>query len=316
MRVAAFASYHTCLFEGLPPPNAARRLSFQDDSTLVNPPDLGYVSLLMLFRAFLGICLILLIPLLGACNRGGQSLHALNDRLERITLENRESSTEISRLRQAYRQMLDQKEKDFNAFADGVRLLNETSESIHQTMVAFADYKREYRRAARSKAPGTPLGDLALGSQTLRQAVITEVTDTHIHLRHTAGSTRVALVDAPETLQSRYGYDPSLDIVLKQATGTGTDWLLSAIDAAQHYAANQPVTSPPRSSTRKPATPHASTAGDSGDLAQFDPRLSDKPAWQRFSNFTGSYWAPLKNRKRVIGTVNSISTSYGSYFTY
>ena len=267
------------------------------------------------------LCIILLLPLLMfcSCNRNGPSVSQLQERLDSLTQQNHELSRTVSALRKDYTRLLDDNEKDFAAFAAGMKQLNDTSDAIRHTMESFAEYKREYRKIARRKAPGTVLGDLPYGSQTFSKAVIREVTDTHIHVQHHNGSARIPLPEAPQHLQAQYGYDPSLDVVLKEATGTGTDWLLSAITSAQHFADSQIPTSTPTvsrpiaaASPRDTPTPAYSTANNS-----YDSRANERPTWQRFSSFTGSHWAPLHQRKKVVGTVNSVSSrSYGTSYSY
>ena len=193
-----------------------------------------------------------------------------------------------------------------------MKQLNDTSEAIRHAMESFATYKRQYRKVAREKAPGTVLGDIPYGSQTLRQVTIREVTDTHIHVQHGNGSARIPLPDAPPNLQAKYGFDPSLDVVLKEATGTGTDWLLSAINAAQHYASTQSAAQSGkanRTTAQTATTPSSSNVTFTSNSNGFDPQINVRPTWQRFSSFTGSYWAPLHQRKKTVGTVNSFSNN-------
>lgn len=264
-------------------------------------------------REFTCIAFLLALSLTSACNRSGPSRAQLEERLETLTRQNQELSAAASALRRDHKRLLDSNEKDFAAFAAGMKQLNDTSEAIRRTMESFATYKREYRKVAREKAPGTPLGEIAFGSQTLRQAIIREVTDTHIHVQHGNGSARIPLPEAPSHLQAKYGYDPSLDVVLREAKGTGTDWLLSAITAAQHYASTQApaqsvtaTRSTARSANASPSNvTYTSTSNFTSNSNGFDPQVNVRPTWQRFSSFTGSYWAPLHQRKKIAGSVNS-----------
>jgi hypothetical protein len=258
---------------------------------------------------FTCIALILTLSFTSACNRRGPTKAQLQERLESLTRQNQELTTAASALRRDHKRLLDSNEKDFTAFAAGMKQLNDTSEAIRRSMESFATYKRQYRKVARAKAPGTALGDIAYGSQTLRQVTIWEVTDTHIHVQHGNGSARIPLPDAPPNLQAKYGYDPSLDVVLKEATGTGTDWLLSAINSAQDYAS----TLAPSQSGTATRNATAATITSSSNVTfnsnsnGVDPQINVRPTWQRFSSFTGSYWAPLHQRKKTVGTVNSFS---------
>jgi hypothetical protein len=262
-----------------------------------------------------------------ACNRSGPSVAQLQEKLETVTRQNQEILAANRTLRKDYQDALDEKEEDFSAYAEGIRTLNETSESIRKTMEAFAAYKREYRTVSRKKAPGTTFNEIPFGSQTLRSVTIKEVNDTHIHVLHNNGSARIPMNEAPENLQARYGFDPSLDIVLERASGTGTDWLLSAISAAEQYAATQVpdpsttanATSTASTSTSAAGTPVAASQSNSGTYsspvsyssAYSSPYslYSTEPTWKRFSRFTGSYWAPLQQRKRVVGTVNTFTSA-------
>lgn len=265
--------------------------------------------------------LLLIVFLVSSCNRSGPTLAQLQERLEVVTQQNQEIATSFRTLRQDYQRLLDEKEQDFSAYADGIRTLNDTSESIRKTMESFANYKREYRSHSRKTAPGTVVEDMPLGLQTLRKVTIKEVTDTHIHVLHANGSARIPMNAAPDALQARYGYDPSLDVVLQQATGTGTDWLLSAIDAAEKYALNNVPSSPspPVAASLPPATATSSVPASQSNYGSLSSSLpnspyygsvyNDEPTWKRFSSFTGSYWAPLQQRKRVVGTVNSFTSS-------
>lgn len=265
------------------------------------------------------ISLLLVILFLPSCNRSGPSLTQLQEHFETLNRQNQDLVTSTRTLKQEYKRVLDEKEEDFTAYANGIRALNNTSESIRKTMESFAAYKREYRAASRKMAPGTILDDVPFGYQTLYKVTIKEVSDTHIHVLHSNGSARIPITEAPDALQARYGFDPSLDVVLQQATGTGTDWLLSAIAAAQQYA----LTNVPTSATRSPITsstfsnsPPSTPASQSnyGTLSASLPSstiyyssYSTEPTWKRFSSFTGSYWAPLQQRKRIAGTVNTFS---------
>ena len=266
------------------------------------------------------ITLLLVTLLTASCNRSGPSVSELQERLDNVTQANRDIATASRALRKDYQRLLDEKEEDFTAYADGIRALNDTSESIRKTMEAFANYKRDYRTYSRKNAPGTIIEDVPFGLQTLRKVTIKEVTDTHIHVLHTNGSARIPMNDAPDALQARYGFDPSLDVVLQQASGTGTDWLLSAIDAAEQYALNNvPASpSPPIAASSSPSSPASVPAPQSnyGTLSASLPTApvygsyySTEPTWKRFSSFTGSYWAPLQQRKRIVGTVNTFTSS-------
>lgn len=266
------------------------------------------------------ITLLLVTLLTASCNRSGPSVSELQERLDTVTRQNQDMVTNTRALRKDYQRLLDEKEEDFTAYADGIRALNDTSESIRKTMEAFANYKRDYRTYSRKNAPGTTLEDVHFGLQTLRKVTIKEVTETHIYVLHTNGSARIPMSDAPDALQARYGFDPSLDVVLQQASGTGTDWLLSAIAAAEQYAlTNVPdsatpstASSPPRySQPSLPASPssYGSIATSPTTSTPYSSYYSTEPTWKRFSSFTGSYWAPLQQRKRVVGTVNTFSSS-------
>jgi hypothetical protein len=266
------------------------------------------------------ITLLLVTLLTASCNRSGPSVSQLQERLDTVTQANKDIATASRTLRQDYQRLLDEKEKDFTAYADGIRALNDTSESIRKTMEAFANYKRDYRTYSRKNAPGTVIEDVPFGLQTLRKVTIKEVTDTHIHVLHTNGSARIPMNGAPDALQARYGFDPSLDVVLQQASGTGTDWLLSAIDAAEQYALNNAPASPspPIAASSSPSSPASVPAPQSnyGTLSASLPTApvygsyySTEPTWKRFSSFTGSYWAPLQQRKRIVGTVNTFTSS-------
>jgi type II secretory pathway pseudopilin PulG len=249
-----------------------------------------------------------------SCNRHAVSLSELTDRAEKLTEQNTLISQEIRELRRAYNKELDAKEEDFAGYASAIKTLNDTAESMRLSMLAFGDYKREYRRATRAKAPGMALGDLAVGSRTLREIKVKEVTDTHIAMVHKDGSTRIPLAEAPPSVQDLFAYDPSLDVLLKETSGTGTDWLLSAMATAQQFAASQveAVPRPARVAAAGPnqARPTASTptnayAGYNTGTSYYQ---DSRPTWQRFSNFTGSFWSPLQNRKKVVGTVNTFSS--------
>jgi hypothetical protein len=265
------------------------------------------------------ITLLLVTLLTASCNRSGPSASQLRDCLDSVTQQNQDLVAATRALRKDYQRLLDEKEEDFAAYADGIRALNNTSESIRKTMESFANYKREYRESSRKNAPGTVLDDIPFGYQTLRKVTIKEVTETYIHVHHTNGSARIPMTEAPDALQARYGFDPSLDVVLQQASGTGTDWLLSAIAAAEQYALSSvPASaSPPIASSPPPSTPTSVPASQSNystlsatlPTSPYGSYYSTEPTWKRFSSFTGSYWAPLQQRKRIVGTVNTFTSS-------
>jgi hypothetical protein len=259
------------------------------------------------------VIVLMATALLASCRDGSVSLTDLAERHEALEAEAAASRRQLTELRASIQGALDSKEAAFDQFAQAIRSLNDTSEGIRTTLEAFAAYKREYRKKAREKAPGTVLGDIALGTQTLRAAVIREVTDTHISLRHANGTARITLLEAPIDLQARYGFDPAMDLVIAKAEGTGTDWLLSAMDAVDQ------LTSPPA------ATPSAATSGSIGGTnariaasgtayssSASAPVYGSRPTWTRFSSFTGSFWAPLQQRKQRVGSVNSWSPSSSS----
>ncbi len=246
--------------------------------------------------------LISLMALCG-CRKGGLRLSQLQEKQERLAQETADMSRTVSDLRRTYLKALDSKEEDFNEFAQSVRRLNETADAIRETMGKFAEYKKDYRKHVRTTAPGLVLGDVAFGMQTYRNARIKEVTDTHIAIMHHTGSSRIPLAQAPLDLQDRFAYDPGLDVVVAQSTGTGTDWLLSAIDAVQRYTADQAGSRPGGDAKNGASSSQAQAASQYASQ-------SDLPAWRRFSSFTGSFWAPLQNRKRATGSANSFSPSY------
>ena len=244
---------------------------------------------------------LLAVGLLASCGEKGPTLADLSARHEILERETAEIRLQLNELRRAVKTMLDSKQQAFDQFAEGIRSLNETSESIRTTLEAFAAYKREYRKKAREKAPGTALGDVTVGTQTLREAVIREVTDTHVSFRHASGTTRVPLTEAPPDLQARYGFDPALDLVIAKAEGTGTDWLLSAMAAVEQLTDPASLDAPTVMGSR-PAKPSA-TSGVSASPSYSS--STTRPAWAQFSNFTGSYWAPLQQRKQRVGSVNT-----------
>jgi hypothetical protein len=256
-----------------------------------------------------------------ACNRHTAALSDLIDRQEKLADESAHLSQQIRDLRRLYNQELDAKEADFAGYAAAIKELNDTAEGMRQTLLQFGDYKREYRRASRAKAPGLVLGDLPVGSRTLRQATVKEVTDTHIALAHQDGSTRMALADSPAVIQDRFAYDPSLDVLLEETAGTGTDWLLNAMNTAQQYATAQvdsQSTATGGNIAARQATTNAAPSPNTGSNVTAAASYSSypngtytsqsRPAWQRFSHFTGSFWSPLQNRRKVVGTVNTFSS--------
>lgn len=253
------------------------------------------------------ICLFLALVNL-SCNRHSVTLSELMDRQDKLSEETTKLSQQVRELRRTYTRELDAKEADFAEYAATVKQLNDTAESMRLTVLEMGNYKREYRRVSRSKAPGMILGEVHTGPRVLKDTTVKEVTDTHISLSHRDGTTRILLADAPLDLQDLFAYDPSLDVLLKETSGTGTDWLLSAMTTAQNYAANQQDETAPRVASSAPrrnisaATPDASY---NTSAYQYESR----PTWQRFSNFTGSFWSPLQNRKKVVGTVNTVSSS-------
>jgi len=242
-----------------------------------------------------------------SCNRQAVPLSELTDRAEKLTEQNTLISQEIRDLRRAYNKELDAKEEDFAAYASAIKALNDTAETMRLRLLAFGDYKREYRRITRAKAPGMPLGDLAVGSRTLREIKVKEVTDTHIAMAHKDGSTRIPLAEAPPSVQDLFAYDPSLDVLLKESSGTGTDWLLSAMASAQQFAASQPEAGPRTARVAAASSSQPQAAASTGYTTGTGYAQDNRPTWQRFSNFTGSFWSPLQNRKKVVGTVNTFS---------
>jgi len=256
-----------------------------------------------------------------SCNRPSVTLNDLIERKDRLADENGQLTRQVRELRRSYTKELDAKEEDFTAYANAVKELNDTAEGMRLNLLKFGEYKREYRRLSRAKAPGLLLGDIDYGSRTLRETKVKEVTDTHISLAHKDGSTRLLLSEAPARIQDLFAYDPSLDVLLKETTGTGTDWLLNAMATAQNYAEPtapgaplQPTTSVASTSTSNSAATSGASAGHSPppgyhSYTIYTSYTNPRPTWQRFSNFTGSYWAPLQNRKKVVGSVNTYSRS-------
>ncbi len=260
-----------------------------------------------MIRVFCALALAL-VATFASCRNDAPGVEALTERQQQLSQQVNELSRSVSALRKAYLKDLDAKEADFNAFASGVKQLNKTADAMRACMEEFVEYKHRYREHVRVKAPGTELGDLAVGFQTLRNARVREINNTHIVFSHSNGTSRVLLAEAPVALQNRFAYDPLLDAVMEQATGTGTDWLLSAMEAAQKYASGNPAVV---ASKKVNSNAAAGVAPVNSSYASSYPP-SDQPTWRRFSSFTGSFWAPLQNRKRVAGTVNSYSSSYFS----
>lgn len=274
--------------------------------------------------------LLLALASLTGCRGQRESVVNLVERQEALSQEVEALKREVSETRRSYLKSIQEKELDFQGFADQVRRLSTTADAIRETMQEFALYKQAYRKQARAKAPGTELGDLPVGSQIYRGAKVREVTDTHVAITHENGTTRLPLSAAPPALQDLFAYDPLLDAVVEQASGTGTDWLLSAMDAAQRMIEANPLPAG-GGGTVASVTPSASASsgGSTGSAALGSVgassryvlpsssgysyySTSDIPAWRRFNNFTGSYWAPLRNRRRSGASVNEFVT--GSYF--
>ena len=256
---------------------------------------------------------------MNACRGQRGAVADLVARQEALATEVEALKREVSETRRGYLKSIEAKETDFEGFAEQVRELSATAEAIRQTMQEFALYKQAYRKQARAKAPGMELGDLPVGSQVYRKAKVREVTDTHLSLAHESGTTRLPLAEAPPALQDLFAYDPLLDAVVQQAEGTGTDWLLSAMETAQQVLKADPIAGNARTvATVSTGTGPSSTgSGFSSASTLATPvssyrvpyttyySTSEVPAWRRFNNFTGSFWAPLKNRRRSGESVNT-----------
>ena len=263
-------------------------------------------------RLLLRVFVLMGVALLVSCRDAGPHRAELSARYEALESETAAIRRQVEELRRTLKTTLDSKEQAFDQFTESIRGLNATSESIRTTLEAFAAYKRDYRQKAREKAPGTRLGDVTVDGHTLRDVVIREVTDTHISFRHSIGTTRVTLLDAPYDLQARYGFDPALDLVIAKAEGTGTDWLLSAMAAVEQLTEPSATRAPAVMGSR-PVASNASTAASSSSTGSF---CRSRPAWSQFSNFTGSFWAPLQQRKQRVGSVNSWRPTSASLIDY
>lgn len=258
-------------------------------------------------RALYGFLLLALTAV--GCRKAGPGVAELQEKQEEVSRRTDDLAREVRLLRSEYKKALDAKEADFNEFALGVRRLNETADAIRDSMEKFAAYKRDYRKRVRAKAPGMELGEVVAGTRTYQDARVKEVTDTHIALMHQSGTTRIPLSQAPLELQDLFAHDPVLDTVVAEATGTGTDWLLSALDSAQKLASSAPApratfAANPSETSRAPASSVPALGYDASCY------YSDRPAWRRFSSFTGSFWAPLQNRRRATGSVNYYPSGY------
>lgn len=246
-----------------------------------------------MFRVY-GWLLLALLAATSGCRRQDELAAQLRRELEAANHELLAMRGMVSDLRKAQARALEAKEAELRQLADDFHQLDHTAEAIRTLVQEFAAYKSSYRQHSREKAPGMELGDVVLGTLTCRNARVREVTDTHLALMHQSGSTRIPMAEAPPHLQDLFAYDPLLETVTKQTSGTGTDWLLSAMEAAQRHRSARAAEKSLAASGGLAAGNPAAAISASSKPALCQP--CDMPAWRRFSNFTGSFWAPLRQR--------------------
>ncbi len=156
---------------------------------------------------------LLLLPLLVglvACQRETDALSGLEERLEALQSDVAETKQQAVQLRKELSVMVESRAK-LEAVVDATRAEMAKAKAEQSSLEkAFADYRQSYHDAIIKRATGMELGDVAVGSQTLRQVSVKNLDAWEVALRHRSGVTRFALADLPDALKKLFGYDPSV----------------------------------------------------------------------------------------------------------
>jgi hypothetical protein len=232
------------------------------------------------------LCLMLGTVSLVGCLEKGVSMADLMQRMETLQAQVADSKKQAAEMKAQMTRINKAREADFEGLDVSKKVLDSVADEIRMEMQRFAEYKGEYRKVIRAKSSSMNLGELQIGSQKIYDAVVTDVTNGGVTVRHRAGTLRIAFAEAPLEVQDLFGYDPELDTLVERSKGTGAEWLANAIDASS------------TSDSSGGAVSSGSSRAGAVAAADADCVTCERPKWTRFSNFTGSFWRPMQNRNR------------------
>ncbi len=143
-----------------------------------------------------------------------REIEAGESELERLKTLERESASGLSEavLLQRKRSDLESKQNQVNELNRRRKQLvlgrEELVNSIQSMEQQFADYRAQYRAKVWAAARGEHLGELKAGGERVyHQAVIIQVTDVGLEIRHENGLARVQATDLDPALQERFQWD-------------------------------------------------------------------------------------------------------------
>lgn len=223
------------------------------------------------------------ISLMAGCSRDTARLEELSRQIaaheEVLRNLNRQAESERARL-----QSVDDERRKLAADQDAIHAhLDQVAEEIEALDREILAYKNDYRRSIQARAKGMSLPDMTVTGTSYKNVRVSAASDTHLTIIHETGSGRVALADAPRSVQDLFAYDPSLQVAAQpRQAGASMDYLGIAILQGKETAEKiaQEKEERKKRSQKRSRRPAPS-------------RSQQAPA----TNFTGSYYAPIQQKK-------------------
>ncbi len=223
------------------------------------------------------------ISLIAGCSRDTARLEELSRQIanqeEELRNLNRQLEDERVRL-----QRVDGERRQLAADQDAIHAhldrIEDTIEALDGEILA---YKADYRRSIQARAKGMSLPDMTVAGTPYRNVRVSSASDTHLTIIHETGTGKVALADAPKAIQDLFAYNPSSPAAAEpRQAGAAVDYLGIAILQGKETANK--------------------IAQEKEERKKHPPKRSRRPASsssQRTptTNFTGSFYAPIQQKK-------------------
>lgn len=210
---------------------------------------------------------------LSSCEREQVALGDLEERIQDLESKFAGVKKTASQLRRELTLINDSRAK-LESEADEARLaVTEVLNQQTELVKAFETYRMDYHDAIIRRATGLELGEVIIGGVTYRGTRVKSLDAWEVSFQHNAGVTRFDLVDLPEEMKTRFGYDPTVGpkpapslaatIVMPQESSSDTPAPAAASSAPAAAVQTRPVFAPlsARSSSEECTSGSSKTSG-------------------------------------------------------
>ncbi len=242
------------------------------------------------------LVILFLAGSLVSCSRNLERIAQLSQKLEQLEAEQEEISKELSEQRTKVQVLHGARDKLMEEMVTKSEELDTFVDRIGELQKGFVSYRNEYRKSIRARTKGLVLPDFSVGTKTYKGVSGSSVTSTELVFLHSDGMGKVALADAPANIQEIFAYDPAVPKE-NSKTAQSVEGFLDQIIKRGRERADEIAEAKNALQKSKIMTKATKGAGVPAGI----PNGLQVPAsrdWQRRSNFTGSYYAPLRDEDK------------------